>query len=202
MDKLEIVDLDEHPELNLIDARKLHAVLKVKGDFLTWINGYIEECGFVRSKDFFIGLGAHYILTEQMAKQIIIMDRNSVEYTSIDALLIKILFCYKEQRVSARLLHLLLGVKTCFRGWIAYRIKQLGFIEGKDFHVSLGESTGGRPEKDYLLAKDVAKELAMIEKTRVGRQVMEYFLESIADCPAATTYIMEFASGSVGRVRA
>ncbi|NUF08906.1 hypothetical protein GYY70_05100 [Snodgrassella sp. ESL0324] len=36
---------------------------------------------------------------------------------------------------------------------------------------------GGRPTKEYILTLDMAKELAMVEKSDIGRKVRKYFIE-------------------------
>lgn len=52
-------------------------------------------------------------------------------------------------------------------------MKDYSFAEGEDFLVrspERGSKRGGHNRKDYLLTRDMAKELAMIERTDVGRQ--------------------------------
>lgn len=78
--------------------------------------------------------------------------------------------------VSATLLHARLSIETRFNDWIHRRIKEYGFQEGEDFYSNLSKSTGGRKPIDYLLTMDMAKELAMVERNEIGRQIRRYFI--------------------------
>ena len=82
--------------------------------------------------------------------------------------------------VNARDLHRFLGVKSRFDDWIKNRIKDFEFTEHKDFEVFLNSQEnpqGGRPPRDYALTMDMAKELAMVERTPRGKQARLYFIE-------------------------
>jgi len=88
------------------------------------------------------------------------------------------------QMVDARLLHEFLGVRRDFTTWIKGRIEEFDFEMGLDFvsfdspnpgnQVSHG---GDRKSKAYFLTLDMAKELAMVERTAKGRQARRYFLD-------------------------
>ena len=78
--------------------------------------------------------------------------------------------------IDARGLHGWLGNKERFTQWAARRIMEYGFAEGLDFFRSFGK-TKGRPRIDYLLTINMAKELAMIERTAIGSQTRRYFIE-------------------------
>jgi len=78
--------------------------------------------------------------------------------------------------IDARLLHQQLQVSTKFTTWIQRRISEFGFDEDQDFFPILGKSLFGRKPIDYHLTMDMAKELAMIERNDVGRQVRRYFI--------------------------
>jgi phage anti-repressor protein len=82
--------------------------------------------------------------------------------------------------VNARDLHAFLGNKDKFATWIRDRIDQFGFAENQDV-VSFSENPekpqGGRPSKEYHLTLDMAKELAMVERTPRGKQARQYFIE-------------------------
>jgi anti-repressor protein len=80
-----------------------------------------------------------------------------------------------EQLVNARELHVFLEVKTEFKDWMP-RMLDYGFEENKDFSSFLGESTGGRPSKEYALTLNTAKEISMIQRTDKGKQARQYFI--------------------------
>lgn len=81
-----------------------------------------------------------------------------------------------EPTVLGRELHEFLGVKTLYKDWFP-RMIEYGFTEGKDFSSFLSESTGGRPSTDHLLTIDMAKEICMIQRTEVGKQARQYFIQ-------------------------
>lgn len=82
-----------------------------------------------------------------------------------------------EKVVNAKELHDYLGVKTRFRTWIKRRLEEYGFEKGLDFSTILGESSGGRPSKEYILTLDTGKELGMVEKNEEGRKLRKYFIK-------------------------
>jgi len=92
------------------------------------------------------------------------------------------------QTVNARDLHKFLEVPTHFKDWIARRIQDYEFEEGKDFISFLSESTGGRPAKEYALSLDMAKELSMVERNERGKQARKYFLECERQAKAKQTF--------------
>lgn len=81
------------------------------------------------------------------------------------------------QTVDGRALHVFLAVPTEFSKWIERRIEEYGFEEDKDFSSFLAKSTGGRPTKEYALTLNMGKELAMVERTEIGKQARRYFIE-------------------------
>lgn len=81
--------------------------------------------------------------------------------------------------VDAEVLHRSLKVQTELSRWLARRIEEYGLIAGQDYLEVLGQTdpaTGGRPTVRHRLTLDTAKELAMVERTEVGRQVRQYFI--------------------------
>ena len=93
--------------------------------------------------------------------------------------LIKITEKDGEQIVSARELHQFLGSKQQFSDWIKDRIKKYGFVNGQDFevfHKIMNNPEGGRPQIEYTLTLDMAKELSMVEGNKKGKQARQYFI--------------------------
>jgi phage anti-repressor protein len=88
------------------------------------------------------------------------------------------------QMVDARVLHEFLGVRRDFTTWIKGRIEEFDFEVGLDF-VSFDSPNpgnqvahgGDRKSKSYFVTLDMAKELAMVERTAKGRQARRYFLD-------------------------
>lgn len=82
------------------------------------------------------------------------------------------------QTVNARHLHSFLEVGRKFNGWILGRISDYGFQSGVDF-TEVRSQTGpalNRSRVEYFLTLDMAKELAMVERTEKGRQARRYFI--------------------------
>jgi len=81
--------------------------------------------------------------------------------------------------INARDLHEFLGVETHFADWITRRIEDYGFIDGTDYTLLKNElstyGTGTR-STEYHITLDMAKELAMVERTPRGREARQYFI--------------------------
>ena len=68
---------------------------------------------------------------------------------------------------------------TKFTDWFN-QYKGYGFIENEDYRgiSEISEKPlGGRPPIDYEITIDMAKELAMLQKTEKGKQARQYFIE-------------------------
>jgi len=83
-----------------------------------------------------------------------------------------------EQLVSARELHEKLGSKQQFTNWIQNRIEKYDFVENEDYLIILLKSPTGKPSHEYALKLDVAKEIAMVENSKKGKQIRRYFIEA------------------------
>jgi len=84
------------------------------------------------------------------------------------------------QLADARQLHRFLGVGKDFTTWIKLRIRQYGFELNRDYLLTqTGEQLpcGTKWRSDYLLSLDMAKELAMVERTPQGRLARRYFID-------------------------
>ena len=83
--------------------------------------------------------------------------------------------------LSARELHEFLGIGTEFAKWMQ-RMCEYGFSENQDYRVFVkndDNSKGGRPSTDYEITLDMAKEIAMIQRSDKGKEVRQYFLELV-----------------------
>lgn len=85
-----------------------------------------------------------------------------------------------EPVVSARQLHEALDVKTQYTKWFE-RMADYGFIENQDYMtISQKRLTAQRNETtftDHVIKLDMAKEIAMIQRTERGKQVRRYFIQ-------------------------
>lgn len=82
-----------------------------------------------------------------------------------------------KQAVSGRELASFLEVSTQYSKWFE-RMTEYGFTEGQDFQSLLTKTPeGGRPSTDHALTLDMAKELAMIQRTERGKQARQYFID-------------------------
>lgn len=85
-----------------------------------------------------------------------------------------------KRAVNARELHQFLESKYQFANWIQERITKYGFVKNQDYEVfkeNLKNSNGGRPQIEYALSVDMAKELSMVENNEKGRLARKYFIE-------------------------
>lgn len=86
----------------------------------------------------------------------------------------------KEKLINARELHKELNNKRQFADWIKQRIDKYKFLENQDFvklHNFVMVGNLKRPQIDYYLTIDMAKELCMVENNENGRKIRRYFIE-------------------------
>ncbi|WP_270340163.1 phage antirepressor KilAC domain-containing protein [Leuconostoc mesenteroides] len=84
-----------------------------------------------------------------------------------------------EAQVSARELHKELGVKKRFSAW--FEQYQEMYVEGTDFTSVLSGTVVNngavRRLQDYSLSVDMAKNVAMMSKTKKSQQIRDYFIQ-------------------------
>ena len=82
--------------------------------------------------------------------------------------------------LSARELHEFLEIETPFKKWFG-RMAEYGFSQEIDYREVMDKIVqnpkGGRPSTDYEITLDMAKEIAMIQRSDKGKEVRQYFLE-------------------------
>ncbi|MFY2154670.1 phage antirepressor KilAC domain-containing protein [Cytobacillus firmus] len=82
--------------------------------------------------------------------------------------------------VSGRELHEFLEIQTPYKKWFD-RMSEYGFDENVDF-ITVGQKSpiangGFQERKDHHIKLDMAKEIAMIQRSEKGKQARQYFLE-------------------------
>ncbi|MBU2233950.1 antA/AntB antirepressor family protein [Patescibacteria group bacterium] len=103
----------------------------------------------------------------------------------------------KKRFVNARELYQWLGVGRDFSNWIKDRIDKYDFVEDLDYFVAIAKfgdglkpnktgkiidsKTGKVLPKEYVLSVDMAKELAMVENSGIGKKVRKYFIRVEGD---------------------
>ena len=103
----------------------------------------------------------------------------------------------KKRFVNARELYKWLGVGRDFSNWIKDRIKKYDFVEDLDYFIAIAKfgdglkpnktgkiieaKTGKVVPKEYVLSVDMAKELAMVENSEIGKKVRKYFIRVESD---------------------
>lgn len=101
---------------------------------------------------------------------------NNVELVSAEELLNIRTDENGETIISGRDLHKSLNISSNYTTWFK-RMIDYGFSEGIDFIPFLEESTGGRRSEDHLLKLDMAKEIAMIQRTPEGKRIRQYLIQ-------------------------
>lgn len=86
------------------------------------------------------------------------------------------------QAVMGRDLYKFLGVKEQYTDWMR-RMITYGFEEGRDYSSQKPEAGAtsafvpGGNRTDHIVTLDMAKEIAMIQRTERGKQARQYFIE-------------------------
>ena len=81
--------------------------------------------------------------------------------------------------VNGRELHSVLESKQDFSTWVKRRLLECDAEENEDFellHNSVEQVSGTKYRIEYIIKLDIAKEMAMLERTEKGKQVRKYFI--------------------------
>ena len=82
--------------------------------------------------------------------------------------------------VNSRDVYEYLEIDTKYATWIKRAIDKYDFEEDVDYVILKNGNNplGGRPEKDYLVTMDMAKELCMISNTPKGKETRKIFIQA------------------------
>lgn len=85
-----------------------------------------------------------------------------------------------EITLSGRDLHEFLEVRTNYSTWFD-RMAEYGFVEGADYtllsNFEKQNGSGGHNRLDHQIKLDMAKEIAMIQRSEKGKEARQYFLQ-------------------------
>ena len=87
-----------------------------------------------------------------------------------------------EPIISGRELHERLEVKTRYNDWIS-RMLEYGFVESIDYLLLTQKRESNNPKNpiieytDHALKLDMAKEIAMLQRTEKGKEIRHYFIQ-------------------------
>lgn len=112
---------------------------------------------------------------------------------------------FEKQTVSARELHEKLNIGTRFNDWFP-RMAEYGFVEGTDFYSKMSKTENvGRPATDFEISIDMAKQICMIQRTPIGKQIRQYLidLEKAWNTPELVmARALKMAAGQIDRLKA
>lgn len=81
--------------------------------------------------------------------------------------------------VDGRELHSVLQSKQDFSTWVKRRLSECDAVENKDYelnHNFVEQISGTKHRIDYTILLDTAKEMAMLERNKKGKEVRRYFI--------------------------
>ena len=74
-------------------------------------------------------------------------------------------------------LHEVLSVRTPYKDWSSRRLEDVDAIENEDFEAAQICAPSGQTKKDHIIKLDTAKEMAMLERSEMGKRVRRYFIQ-------------------------
>jgi len=82
----------------------------------------------------------------------------------------------------ARDIHVFVGSSRWFSNWFDDQKGRCQLVEGRDYadEVSnevVGNPSGGRPRRDYVVTLDAAKEIGMVDRGPRGKELRRYFID-------------------------
>lgn len=93
--------------------------------------------------------------------------------------IIKVNYDSEQPTVSARDLHMALGIEKRFSAW--FEINSQGFVEGEDFTSVLSGTVvnngAHRDLQDYKVTVDMAKHICLMSRTDKGRQCRQHLID-------------------------
>ena len=114
--------------------------------------------------------------------------------------------------VSARELHEGLKIKTQYTKWFE-RMCEYGFIENQDFTLVSQKCLTNNPKNpyteitDHAITIDMAKHIAMIQRTELGKKYRQYFIEcenklksQVPQITQEEKLVLEIYKGGIGAV--
>lgn len=84
-----------------------------------------------------------------------------------------------EKVVLGRELHERLKIKTAYKDWFP-RMCEYGFVDGKDYGSFLSnrsDGLAGKPRTDHIITLDMAKHIAMIQRTPEGMEIRQKLID-------------------------
>mgnify|MGYP004700628577 CR=1 FL=1 len=82
-----------------------------------------------------------------------------------------------EKVVYGSELHEVLSVRTPYKDWSSRRLEDVDAIENEDFEAAQICAPSGQTKKDHIIKLDTAKEMAMLERSEMGKRVRRYFIQ-------------------------
>ena len=88
----------------------------------------------------------------------------------------KLIGAEETNSVNARELHMALEIKKDFSNWIKTQIQRAGLEKNIDYAMVTDETTGGRPQQNYIITTDASKHIAMMSQGQKAKDVRDYFI--------------------------